>query len=72
MDILTQSRSKTIAEIYDQSTLKIMVDARAEFGEQSHQFKSAQLRHQTESAKIEAEYQARKAANQARLYEQGY
>ena len=72
MDILTQSRSKTIAEIYDQSTLKIMVDARAEFGEDSIEFKNAQLAHQTRSAQIEAEYQARKAANQAWLYEQGY
>jgi len=49
-----------------------LVDARAEFGEDSIEFKNAQLAHQTRSAQIEAEYQARKAANQAWLYEQGY
>lgn len=70
--IIGQSKAKSISDIYEQSTLKQLVVARAEFGEDSVEFKNAQLVHQTRSAQIEAEYQARKAANQAWLYEQGY
>ena len=70
--IIGQSKAKSISDIYEQSTLKQLADARAEFGEDSIEFKNAQLAHQTKSAQIEAEYQARKAANQAWLYEQGY
>ena len=70
--IIGQSKAKSISDIYEQSTLKQLVDARAEFGEDSIEFKNAQLAHQARSAQIEAEYQARKAANQAWLYEQGY
>lgn len=70
--IIGQSKAKSISDIYEQSTLKQLVDARAEFGEDSIEFKNAQLAHQVRSAQIEAEYQARKAANQAWLYEQGY
>ena len=70
--IIGQSKAKSISDIYEQSTLKQLVDARAEFGEDSIEFKNAQLAYQIQSAKDEARYQARKAANQAWLYEQGY
>ena len=70
--IIGQSKAKSISDIYEQSTLKQLVDARAKFGEDSIEFKNAQLAYQIQSAKDEARYQARKAANQAWLYEQGY
>ena len=67
-----QTTIRSISEIFERSTLKQLVDARSEFGEDSNEFREALLIHQIESARIEAEYQARKAANQARLYERGY
>lgn len=63
---------KTISEIYEESTIKKVVDAKFEFGIDSQEFKTAQLEHLVQSAKREAEYQIRKAANQAWLYERGY
>lgn len=72
MQIITQGKSNSIADIYNRSTLKLVMDAYTEFGEGSPELKEAQLIHQQQTAKQEAEYQARKAANQAWLYEQGY
>lgn len=69
---LAQTTMKSISDIFEQSTLKKLLGARNEFGEDSTEFREAQLIHQAESARVEAEYQARKAANQAWLYEQGY
>ena len=69
---IAQTTFRSVSEIYEQSTLKKLVDARNEFGEGSIEFQEAHALHQAESARIEAEYQTAKAAHQAWLYEQGY
>lgn len=69
---IAQTTFRSVSEIYEQSTLKKLVDAHAEFGIHSPEFARAQLIHQEQSVKSEAEYQIRRAANQARLYERSY
>jgi len=46
MNELAQKESRTIAEIYQQSTLKKLMDAYSEYGNNSPEFKMAQLNHQ--------------------------
>lgn len=72
MNTSKQKQGNSVEDIYNRSTFKLLVDAYAEFGIHSPEFARAQLIHQEQSAKSEAEYQIRRAANQARLYEQGY
>lgn len=62
----------TLAEMLEKMPIVKLMRVKDEFGIDSPEFKQMELECQIQSAKDEARYQARKAANQAWLYEQGY
>lgn len=57
---------------HKRSTLDDLIVARARFGVNSYEFYLAQLAHQRETARREASWQLRKAANQVMLHGRGY
>ena len=62
----------TVAEMLEEMPVVKLMRVGEKFGKDSPEYAEAEIACQIESAKNEAEYQARKAANQAWLYEQGY
>lgn len=67
-----QQKTRSIGEIIDNSALGAALRVFNEYGYNSPQFKEAEIKYKIECAVNEAECQARKSENRARLYEQGY
>lgn len=72
MNITTSRHTKSIKEILMQMPIVKVLEAKAKYGEGSMEYQVALLEHQKQSAEAEAKYQIRKAANRAKLYEEGY
>lgn len=62
----------TLAEMLEKMPVVKLMRVKDDFGVDSPEFRQMELECQIQSAKDEARYQAIKADNQARLYEQGY
>ena len=72
MNSTTSRHTKSIQEILMGMPLVRVLEAKAKYGEGSMEYQVALLEHQKQSAEAEAKYQIRKAANRAKLYEEGY
>lgn len=72
MNNSTKRHCRTMGEIAHESGWTGLVKACQEHGLHSTEFQEARLVLQKNLARSEAEYQIRKAANQAELYERGY
>lgn len=72
MNNSTERHYRTMGEIAHESGWTGLMKAYQEHGLHSVEFQEARLVLQKNLARSEAEYQIRKAANQARLYEEGY
>ena len=72
MNNSTKKSYMTMEDYVNNSPFGNAIRAYIEFGYHSAEFKEAELAWKQHRAKVEAEYQIRKAANQAKLYERGY
>lgn len=66
------SNYKLLSDLLQQHPLNNLMLIRQEHGEDSREFKLAQLGYQKRIANVEVAYQVRRSRNQAMLYERGY
>lgn len=72
MNNSTNNTAYTIQDLFKRTPWAEVMEAYSKYGYHSLEFKEAELALQKHLAKSNAEYQIRKADNQARLYEEGY